>query len=170
MTTSKKILKILDNLKVKYEVLKHKTVFTGYDLAQTLRRDVREIAKTLVVKADEIYVLVVLPASRRLDLEKLKKFLKAKRIEIAKEGVMNKVFKIKPGAIVPFAKLYKNVPIYADKALLKVKKVIAGAGSYEDSVELKTKDFFKASGAKIGQFSQAIKKQAKKIAKKKGKK
>ncbi len=165
MPPSKKLLNLLDSLKAKYDVVKHKTVYTAYDLAQTLKKDLGGISKTLVVKADKVYVLVVVPASRRLDLKKLKKLLKAKKVEIAKEGVMKKVLKVKPGAITPFGKLYKDIPVYVDKTLLKAKKIIAGAGSYEESVEIKIKDFLKATEAEVGQFSEVIKRKVKKVKK-----
>lgn len=135
-------------------MVKHKTVYTAYDLAQTLKAKLGEIAKTLVVKADKFYVLVVLPASHKLDLGKLKKFLKAKKVEIAKEKVMSTVFKVKPGAITPFGELHK-VPVYLDKALLKAKKIIASAGTYEDSVVMTVKNFLKAvKGTGIGDFGK----------------
>lgn len=151
---SKKLLNYLDKAKVGYKTIKHKTVYTAYDLAQTLKAKLNEVAKTLVVKADKVYVLVVLPASRKLDLGKLKKILKAKKVEIAKENVMKKIFKIKPGAITPFGELHK-VPVYIDKTLLKAKKIIANAGTYEDSVVMTANNFLKAvKGAVVGDFGK----------------
>ncbi len=148
---SKKLLNYLNKTKVSYKTIQHKTVYTAYDLAQTLKRKLGEIAKTLVVKADKAYVLVVLPASHKLDLGKLKKALKAKKVEIAKEKVMTTIFKIKPGAITPFGTLYK-VPVFIDKALLKAKKIIASACTYEDAVIMTAKNFMKAVGGKLGDF------------------
>jgi len=149
----KKIINYLDQAKVGYKTIKHKTVYTAYDLAQTLKVKLSDVAKTLVVKADKIYVLVVLPASHKLDLGKLKKVLKAKKVEIAKEKIMKVVFKVKPGAITPFGELYK-VPVFIDKALLKAKKIIAEAGTYEDSVIMTAKNFIKAVKGTIGDFGK----------------
>jgi len=149
----KKILNYLDKAKVGYKTIKHKTVYTAYDLAQTLKVKLSDVAKTLVVKADKIYVLVVLPASHKLDLGKLKKVLKAKKVEIAKEKIMKVVFKVKPGAITPFGELYK-VPVFIDRALLKAKKIIAEAGTYEDSVIMTAKNFIKAVKGTIGDFGK----------------
>jgi Ala-tRNA(Pro) deacylase len=149
----KKVINYLDKAKVGYKTIKHKTVYTAYDLAQTLKVKLSDVAKTLVVKADKIYVLVVLPASHKLDLGKLKKVLKAKKVEIAKEKIMKVVFKVKPGAITPFGELYK-VPVFIDKALLKAKKIIAEAGTYEDSVIMTAKNFIKAVKGTIGDFGK----------------
>lgn len=154
MAVSKKLLNYLKKNKIKFEKIAHKTVYTAYDLAQTLKEKLSQIAKTLVIKTEKGYVLLVLPASRLADLKKLKKTLKAKKIEIAKEDVMKKFFKIKPGTITPFAVLHKKVPIYLDKTLLKVKEIFVNAGSYTDSLRLKVKDFLKLEKPNKGDFSK----------------
>jgi prolyl-tRNA editing enzyme YbaK/EbsC (Cys-tRNA(Pro) deacylase) len=153
MAIPKKILKYLDSAKTGYKIVRHKTVYTAYDAAQTLGVKLNEIAKTLVVKADKLYLIVVLSASHRLDLGKLKKIAKVKKIEIAKENVMQKIFKVKPGAVTPFGALYKT-PVFVDRALLRSKKIIAGAGTHEDSVVMTAKNFLKATGGTVGDFSK----------------
>jgi Ala-tRNA(Pro) deacylase len=153
MAIPKKLLSYLDKTKIGYKIIRHKTVYTAYDAAQTMRAKLSEIAKTLVIKADKIYVLAVLPASRNLDLGKLKKILKAKKIGIAKENVMKKIFKVRPGAVTPFGEIYK-IPVYVDKALLRAKKIVAGAGTFEDSVVMTAKNFLKATKGAAGDFGK----------------
>ncbi len=153
MPIPKRITDYLNKNKVKYEVLAHRTVFTAYDLANTLKKKLNEITKTLMIKADKDYILVVLPASKRLDLKKIKKFLKAKKVEICKEGLMKKVFKVKPGAITPFGSLHKT-SVLVDKTLVKTNEVIMGAGSFTESLRLKIKDYLKLEEAKLGSFGE----------------
>lgn len=154
MKIPKKVLNFLDKNKIKYNLLKHRTVYTAYDTAQTLRRKLNEITKTLLVKVDKNYLLVVLPAQLKLDFAKLKKFLKAKKVELPKENVMKKLLKITPGAITPFGQLYKNLPVYFDASLTRAKKLIVQAGSFTESLEMKAKDFLKASGGTKGNFGK----------------
>jgi Ala-tRNA(Pro) deacylase len=153
MAIPKKIISYLEKNKVKVEPIAHRIVYTAYDLAQTLKTDLKEIAKTLVIKADKKYVLVVLSAAQMLDINKLKKLLKAKKVEIAKENVMKTVFKIKPGTITPFGGLYK-VPVYLEKGLLKLKNLIVGGGSYTDSIKIKVSDFIKLEKPIVGIFGK----------------
>ena len=68
----KRVTNYLDSRGVKYEKVPHKQVFTTFDLANTLKEKMSKIAKTLLIKADKRYVLVVLPAHYRLDMAKLK--------------------------------------------------------------------------------------------------
>lgn len=153
MSIPKTTKKYLDKKMAKYDELAHKTVYTAYDLAQTLRKELKEIGKSLLVATDKAYILAVVPAHMRLDLGKLKKALKAKKVAIPGEKVMVKVFKVKPGAMTAFGGLH-NVEVWVDKGLLKTKDVILGAGSFTDSVRMKAKDFIKIEQAKLADFAQ----------------
>ncbi len=138
--------------KVAYEVVPHRTVFTAYDLASTLREKLESIGKTLLIWADKELVLVLLPASRRLDLAKLKKFLAAKKISIASEKEMIAALKVKAGALTPFGSLHK-VPVVVDRALARTTTVLLGAGSFTESLRLKMKDYLKTEHPREGAFS-----------------
>lgn len=159
MALSKKLLNLLEKNKVAYETVKHKTVYTAFDMAKTLKTKMEEVVKVILVKVDKAYVLVVLPGSRMLNLKKLTKALKAKKVSIAQEGIMKKLFKVEPGAMTPFGTLYK-IPVYFDKDLAKTKKVVARGGSFQDSITIKTKDLIKLSQAKLADISEAFKKAA----------
>lgn len=149
-----KTKKYLDKKLAKYDEVAHKTVYTAYDAAQTLRKELKEIAKTLLVATDKAYILAVVPANMKIDLTKLKKAVKAKKVSIPDEKMMVKVFRIKPGSMTAFGGLHK-VEVWADKSLLKTKEVILSAGSVTDSVRMKVKDFLQLEQAKLAQFAKS---------------
>ena len=157
MAIPAKVKNYLDKQKVKYEVVKHKTVFTVYDLSQTLKIKMNEIVKTLLIKADKDYHLVLLSAHRRLDLGAVKKLLGAKKVTIARESDMAREMKVKPGALTPFGKLHK-LGVVVDKGLLKTQKALFGAGSFTESLRMKMKDYVKVEEPKVGAISEAPKK------------
>ena len=133
----------------------HKTVYTAYDAAATMKAKLHEIPKVLHVLADKKrHIIVIVPASYQVDFQKLKKALNAKKVELANEKMMRKVFKMKKGALTAFGGLYKDTEVLVDKAFARAKKVIAGAGTYTDSLEMKTKDFLKATGGKMGVYGK----------------
>ncbi len=154
MAIPAKTKQYLDKKMAKYEAIAHKTVYTAYDAAQTLRRELKEIAKSLLVAADKAYIIAVVPANMRLDLGKLKKALKAKKVFIPGEKVMVKVFKVKPGTITAFGGLHQ-VEVWVDKNLLKTKEVILSAGSFTDSIRMKVKDFIEMEQAKLASFAKS---------------
>ncbi|OGY46736.1 MAG: hypothetical protein A3A24_00110 [Candidatus Buchananbacteria bacterium RIFCSPLOWO2_01_FULL_46_12] len=143
----------LDKKLARYEAIAHKTVYTAYDAAQTLRRELKEIGKNLLVAADKAYIIAVVPAHMRIDLKKLKKAIGAKNVSIPNEKMMIKVFKVKPGTMTAFGGLHQ-AEVWVDKSLLKTKDIILSAGSFTDSVRMKVKDFIKLEQAKLASFSQ----------------
>lgn len=169
MAVPKKVTNYLDKAKVKYDVVKHKTVYTTFDLANTLKEKAGSIAKTLLVKADKKYLLVVLPAHYRVDMDKLKKLVKAKTVELAKEMHMQKLLKIKPGSLTPFGRLHR-LEVLLDRALVRAGKVLVGAGSFTEHLRMKAADLHKLEGATLGILgTKAVavaKKTTKKIARK----
>ncbi|KKW29313.1 MAG: hypothetical protein A3K06_03025 [Candidatus Doudnabacteria bacterium RIFCSPHIGHO2_01_52_17] len=149
----KKLQKFLDENKVKYEVVEHKKVYTAFNEAETQHLNVKEVAKAVLVKTDSGYGLVVVPAAKYVDFAKVKKALKAKKVSMAKEEDIAKVLKTKIGLIHPFGNLY-GLPVLLDNALTKPDKIVASAGSYTESLELKPKDFVRAAAPATGSFSK----------------
>ncbi|MBD3360145.1 MAG: hypothetical protein GF365_05595 [Candidatus Buchananbacteria bacterium] len=161
MPVPKKIQNYLDKKGAKYAIVTHKKVYTAYDAAQTLKKKLDEIVKNILVKTDKGYIMVLLPASKNLDMEKLKKLINAKgkgvkKVEIPKEGVMVKLFKVKPGALPAFGELH-DLEVYMDKNLQKVKKAIFSSGSFNESIEMAIKEFEKLEEPIVGLFSKAKK-------------
>ena len=151
-----KLIKKLDEAEIKYEVIPHRVVFTAFDLAQTTGAKIQEITKTLLLKADKGYILTLLPANANLDLDKLKKLVKAKKIKFVNEKEMVKNLKIKAGAIHPFGSLFK-LQIFVDNKVAKLKTAFFQPGSYTESIKMKVKDFIKLEEPINGAFSKAKK-------------
>ena len=171
MAIPKKVLNHLDNNKIKYEILEHKIVYTAFDLAQTMKRKLGEIAKTVLVRADKEYYLVVVPANCQLDFSGIKKALKVKKVSMARENEMKTKFKVKPGAITPFGSVHK-IAVLIDNALMQAKEVVFGAGSFTESIVMKPKDFIgleQAQKAVIGKRDKSKKDPKPKVVKKKRK-
>lgn len=183
MAIPKSVITHLKNNKIKFEVVPHKTVYTAYDLAQTLGEKLENIAKTLLVKVElpkvekkgSRFYMVAVPASYRVDLKAIQKYLKAVKVELAKEKEMAKLGML-PGAGTPFVSMYKDVGLLMDHSLARVSKGLVRAESFTDSLRLKIKDLVKSEGAllaKVGSKAKMPKVQkpkAKKPAKKPKKK
>ncbi len=159
-----KLVKYLRKAGVKHEVLKHKTVYTALDVAATMKKKLNEVAKSLLVKADKDYYLVLLPADYNLDFKKLGACIgaqtgkKVKVVKIPGEKVMTELLKVKAGAMSAFGGLHK-LPVVMDKGLAKAKKAVFSSGSFNHSVEMMAKDFMKLENAILGSFG--IKKKVK---------
>ncbi len=148
MAIPARVKKYLETSGIAHEIISHKKVFTAYDAAATLKRELKDIAKSLLVQLDKRFVLVLVPADKRIDLQRLAKQFQAKKVTIAREAVMSKLLKIKPGALSAFAKLHK-LELVIDRSLLKSKKVVLSSGSYTESVIMKIADFVKLEAPQL---------------------
>ena len=147
------------------ELINHKTVFTAYYKAATLKLKPAAIAKVLVLKADKDLVMALISADRNLDFDKLQKAVKAKKVGFVKEALIKEKFKgVDPGAIPPLCALWR-MKVFADRTLMGQTKIILSAGSYEWSLKMTPAAFKKITpDLVIGNFSKA---KEKKIAPKK---
>ena len=149
----KKLAKFLKENKIKFDLHEHKKVFTAHDEAQTQHIKTKEIAKVVLIKSDKNFALVIIPAQKYVDFKKVKKILKAKKISMAKESDITKILKTKVGLIHPFGNLFK-LPTLLDNALAKQKTLMASAGSYTETIEIKVSDFLKHILPVKGSFSK----------------
>jgi len=156
MPIPQKIQKFLDSSKIKYEPIEHKTVFTAFDKAKTLKVPEKIIGKTLTVKLDKTYGLVLIPANKMLDKGKLKKVSKAKSVDFVKEAWMKKNIKgVKLGAIPPFGNLWK-IPTFIDRSLMNQQKIVVNAGDWNWSIKISPTIFRKIfSDLTIESFTKA---------------
>jgi Ala-tRNA(Pro) deacylase len=174
MPVPKQIINHLDKRGAKYAIVTHRKVYTAYDAAQTMKKKLDEIVKNLLVKTDKGFVVVILPASKNINLKKLKKVMNArgkgiKKVEIPKEGVMVRLLKVKPGALSAFGSLH-DLEVYMDKSFKKAQKAIFPTGSFTDSVEMAIKEFEKLEEPVVDAFTEAkkfkpVKKAIKKVKK-----
>jgi len=158
MAASQKLINFLEKSKIKYELLKHKTVYTAHDKAATLRVPEKIVGKTLVVRLDKNPALVLISANKNLDKQKLKKIAKVKNVDFIKEAWMKKNLKgVKVGAIPPFGNLWR-LPTFVDRTLINQSKIIINGGDYNWSIKINPAVLKKLiSDLIIGSFSKAKK-------------
>jgi len=147
---------VLDFLKeagVKYEVVEHKPVFTAQRMAAVEHESGKFVAKPVIVKADDKFVMCVLAASCKIDLQALKKQLGAKKVQLAAEDEMPGIFDdCEIGAEPPFGNLY-DLQTIMDKALESDEHILFQAGSHQKAVRMAMADYIKLVKPKIMEFT-----------------
>lgn len=157
MAVPRKVVQFLEKNKAKYEVIRHKTVYTACDKAATLKVPPKIVGKTLLLNLDKRPALVLIPADKNLDKNKFKKTAGAKKIDFVSERVIkNKIKGVRLGAVPPFGSLWK-LPIFADNALLKNPKIIVNSGDCQSSIRISPAVFRKLIGPDLtaGSFARA---------------
>lgn len=158
MAIPQKIIKFLEKAKVKYEPVSHRTVYTAFDKAKTLRVPEKSIGKTLILRTNGDLIFSLVSADKNLDKKKLGKILKGKKLDFATErAVISKIKGVKVGAIPPFGSLWK-FRTFADKGLLKSPKIIVNGGNYGWSIKISSSDFKKLiPDLAVGNFAKSRK-------------
>jgi len=131
-----RVQRFLDKTKAEYELIEHRTVYTAYDKAATLKVQEKVVGKTLALKIDSSYCLVLIPANKNLDKNKFRKVAKTKKVDFVKEAWMKKNLKgMKIGAVPPLGALFK-MNAFVDAGLLRNPKIIIGSGVYTVSIKI----------------------------------
>jgi Ala-tRNA(Pro) deacylase len=145
----------LEREKVRYEHETHRTAYTAQEVAQEEHVPGKIVAKSVVLKVDDGFVLAVMPATARADFLRFKSALGAKEVRLATElEFTGLVPDCEVGAMPPFGNLY-GVPVYVDKALTQDEEIIFNAGTHQDTVRMRYADFERLAQAKIFSFALA---------------
>ncbi len=151
-----RVTEFLDKSKVKYEVTKHESSYTAQNLAASEHEPGKFVAKPVIVKADDKYVMCVLSAPNKIDMKALKKQLGAKSVKLADEKEIGKLFPdCALGAEPPFGNLY-DLPTFMDKSLEADDHITFQAGSYEKAIRMSMKDYRKLVEPKVLEFSYHV--------------
>ena len=153
MTILRKLKDYLEKNQVSYEVGIHQEVFTAQEIAAAQHVPGREMAKVVMVKADGKMVMLVLPASYRVELKKLKDVLDCKKVGMAKEKEFQDLFPdCEIGAMPPFGNLY-NMEVWVDKMLTEDASIVFQAGNHIETIRIKYSDYVRLVNPKVGDFS-----------------
>jgi Ala-tRNA(Pro) deacylase len=131
----------LSQNRVAHQVIHHPVAFTATSVAGAAHIPGKEMAKTVVVSLDGHHVLAVLPAHRRVDLERLRQATGARRAELADERTFAREFpECEPGAMPPFGILY-GMPVYVEPHLAEDAEIAFNAGTHTELIRMSYKDF-----------------------------
>ena len=138
---AQKLKEFLDSNKVKYVAVSHSPAYTAQEIAASAHVPGKQLAKTVMVKIDGKMAMAVLPASYRVDFDRLKAGAGASNVSLASEGEFRALFpECEVGAMPPFGNLY-DMAVYADQSLTEDEEILFNAGSHKELVKMAYKDF-----------------------------
>ncbi len=136
-----RLKQFLDVERAPYESIDHEPEYTAQRTAEATHTPGRVMAKTVLVKVDGKFAMVVIPASSRVDLERLQQEVGAQRITLAKEEEFENLFPdSEPGAEPPFGNLY-GIPVFVSESLANNAQIAFNAGTHTEVVRMNYRDF-----------------------------
>ncbi|HHT9120022.1 MAG TPA: aminoacyl-tRNA deacylase [Candidatus Hypogeohydataceae bacterium YC41] len=153
MTVARNLKEFLDKSKVPYKLSTHQEVYTAQEVAHSLHVKGQYLAKVVMIKSKDKLVMTVLPASHKVNIEKIKTLLKDPETRLATEAEFKTAFPdCDVGAMPPIGHLY-GLELYADKALTQDPEIIFQAGSHVETIRMKYSDWEKLAKPKIAEFA-----------------
>jgi Ala-tRNA(Pro) deacylase len=133
--------KYLRDQGVEFELHEHAPAYTAQEVAAEEHVSGNILAKSVLVRDEAGYALCVVPASFKLDMKKVARARKSKRVQLADEAELAKVFSdVEVGAEPPFGNLY-NLPTLVDEHLAQDEEIIFQAGTHRQAVKMKYSDY-----------------------------
>ncbi len=137
----KQLKEFLDSQGVKYVTIGHSAAFTAQEIAASAHIPGKELAKTVIVELDGRLAMAVLPASLKIDFDRLQQAAGAKKAGLADEVQFADLFPgCEVGAMPPFGNLY-GMEVYVSECLAEDEEIAFNAGSHTELVRLAYADF-----------------------------
>lgn len=129
------ITSFLDKNNCVYDVIEHEAVYTSEQAARVSGQHLGAGAKSLVLKADKYFILVILPGNKKLDSKKLKKLLLCKNLRFATGDEVKQVMGCEIGACYPFGNLI-NIKMFVDTSLANNTIIFYNPGIHTKTIKM----------------------------------
>lgn len=137
---------------VPFQVLRHAPVYTSSEAAAVRGTPLASGAKALVCKADDRFVMIVLPADRKLASKQVRQSQGWKSLRFADRQQVAALTRLEPGSIPPLGSLF-DLPTYCDERLADNESINFNAGDHSISISIRYADYAAVEQPTIGKFA-----------------
>jgi Ala-tRNA(Pro) deacylase len=132
----------------------HPTAVTAQQVAACEQISGDQLAKPVIAVVDGRKVMLVLPASYLVNLEKVRAALGAHDVQLADEDELTRIFAdCEMGALPPFGNLY-GLDVYVDETITRDKHIEFRAGTHTDTIGVQYADFARLVQPKVIDFAR----------------
>jgi Ala-tRNA(Pro) deacylase len=138
---AEKLTEFLKANQARYATIVHSPAYTAAEVAQSAHIKGEHLANSVILNADNRLLMIVLPASHRIDLDALKPVIGSAKLELSSEKEFKDLFPTcEPGALPPFGNLY-GMDVYFADCLAEDELITFCAGTYSELIQMEYKDF-----------------------------
>lgn len=148
------IRKILEARGIPFAELQHPDVYTAQEMAQREHWSGHHVAKVVVVMADECPVELILPASRLVQLDRVKEILRANEVRLASEEEMACYFPDCDVGAIPPLRHWEDVDVWMDGTLQTPGAIVFQAGTHGTAIRLNFEDWYELVNPQVARFSE----------------
>ena len=144
----------LANKGVWFEVILHRPTYTAQATSRSIHMPSGEIAKGVLVKADD-YVVAVVPANCQVDLAAIREALEADDCYLVHESELEQHFPdCEPGAVPPFGSLY-GMQTLIDESLSRTPEITCIGNRHREALRLRYQDFHKLERPQVASIARS---------------
>ncbi len=145
----------LEQCGVAFEEVHHPEAYTAQSLAQSEHFSGHRVAKVVVAMIDGRPVELILPASRRVRLERVQRLLAAREVRLATEQEIEQYFDDCEIGAIPPLRHWQSVEVLMDTAMQVPGDILFPAGTHRDAVCMRFEDWFRIVSPPVASFSEA---------------
>lgn len=134
---------------ISYEILSHQTALAEPGAFCFFEK---EIVKGVILRAEDRFVMAVLPIHSEIDLEGIRRILQADRLRVAAAEEIDSLFQGDRLDRTPPPGKRIGLPAYVDLSLLESEKIAFSTGKGNPLIRMKTVDFMKLVSPSLGDF------------------
>jgi Ala-tRNA(Pro) deacylase len=136
-----------------FNVQHHAPVFTSEEAASVRGTSLASGAKALICRADDRFVMFVLPADRRLASKETRRNLGIRSLRFATAAEVEELTGLKPGSIPPLGSLF-SIQTYCDRRLAENERINFNAGDHGISISLAYSEYARVEPLELGEFAE----------------
>jgi Ala-tRNA(Pro) deacylase len=140
---------------IPFEVVTHPRAFDAQHLAQALHTPGQLVAKTVLLRAnhDFRYIVAVLPATHRIDLDRLSEFLGGTSVALATEQeIVERCPDCEIGVLPPFGSHY-GLETIVDESLTQDEYISFESETHTEAIRMKYSDYYNYEHPLVARFA-----------------
>ena len=150
-----RLIEFLNQNRVPYEIVHHPVAFTAQELAAIEGVKGHEHAKVVMAKAGGQLLMLVLPASHRVNWERLGDLI-GQLPGLAAEADFAVLFPdCEIGTMPPFGQLY-GVAMWVDCRFMLSPRFVFEAGTHSDAIKMAYVDFARLAQPSVADFAEKL--------------
>jgi Ala-tRNA(Pro) deacylase len=149
------VQEFLSDKHVGYEAIVHRNVYAAQRLAQELHTPGREVAKTVLLRADRghTYIVAVLPATKTIDFDKVSAAYGGSKIELATEiEIKEHCPDCEIGALPPFGSQY-GMKTLVEESLTNDEAIVFEGNTHHEAIRMRYDDFRRVEAPLVARFA-----------------
>jgi Ala-tRNA(Pro) deacylase len=144
---------LLEEQGLAYEELHHADAYTAQAVAQQEHVTGHRVAKVVVVMADGRPVELILPASRHINLDKVRNILQAQVIRLASEEELQEHFPDCEVGALPALRHWPGVEVLMDGSMRVKGDIVFQGGTHRDAIRMGFDEWFRTVNPRVEDFS-----------------